>query len=66
MKADHRWEDRRAAFGANLSRHALADDVLKLAPMLRRVPKQLDRLGWATARNEWGMNVRLLCAVGAQ
>jgi ubiquinone biosynthesis protein len=48
------------AFGPDALRRAVTDDVLKLGPIARRLPKRVDRITAALARNDWGMNVRLL------
>jgi ubiquinone biosynthesis protein len=48
------------AFGPDALRRAVTDDVLKLGPIARRLPKRVDRITAAMARNDWGMNVRLL------
>ena len=48
------------AFGPGALGRAAGDDLLKLAPVLRRMPARLDRITAAMERNEWGYNIRLL------
>jgi ubiquinone biosynthesis protein len=48
------------AFGPEALGRAAGDDLLSAAPLLRRVPRRLDRITAAMERNEWGQNVRLL------
>jgi ubiquinone biosynthesis protein len=48
------------AFGPGALGQAAGQDLLKLAPLLRRIPRRLDRITAAMERNEWGHNVRLL------
>jgi ubiquinone biosynthesis protein len=48
------------AFGPGALGQAAGEDLLKLAPLLRRIPRRLDRITTAMERNEWGINVRLL------
>jgi ubiquinone biosynthesis protein len=38
----------------------LTDDLLKLTPVLRRLPGRIDRIAASMERNQWGMHVRLL------
>jgi ubiquinone biosynthesis protein len=47
-------------FGARAIAGAITDDLIQLAPLLRKVPRRLDRISAAMERNEWGLNVRLL------
>jgi ubiquinone biosynthesis protein len=48
------------AFGPGALGRAAGEDLLKLTPMLRRMPGRLDRITAAMERNEWGYNIRLL------
>jgi ubiquinone biosynthesis protein len=48
------------AFGPGAFSQAAGEDLLKVAPLLRRMPGRLDRITWAMERNEWGYNIRLL------
>lgn len=48
------------AFGPAALRQAISDDLLKLAPILRNLPKRIDRIAAAMERNQWNVNVRLL------
>jgi ubiquinone biosynthesis protein len=48
------------AFGPAAFGQAAGEDLLKLAPLLRRIPRRLDRITAAMERNEWGHNIRLL------
>jgi ubiquinone biosynthesis protein len=50
----------RQAFGPNALREAVGDDLVKLAPILRRLPARLDRITADMERGDWSMNVRLL------
>lgn len=50
----------RRAFGPGVLRQAVVGDVLKLAPILRSLPRRFDRITAAMERDEWGLNVRLL------
>jgi ubiquinone biosynthesis protein len=50
----------RRALGPSAMRHAIVGDVLRLAPMLRSLPRRLDRITAAMERDEWGLNVRML------
>jgi len=50
----------RRAFGPGAFGRAAGEDLLRLAPLLRRMPARLDRITAAMARNEWGYNIRLL------
>jgi ubiquinone biosynthesis protein len=50
----------RQAFGPNALRDAVGDDLVKLAPILRRLPARLDRITTDMQRGDWSMNVRLL------
>jgi ubiquinone biosynthesis protein len=47
-------------FGPGPLAGAVYDDVLRLAPMLRRLPYRIDRITADMEHNEWGINVRLL------
>jgi ubiquinone biosynthesis protein len=47
-------------FGPAALRGALADDLFRMAPVLRRLPTRLDRINAAMERGEWNVNVRLL------
>jgi ubiquinone biosynthesis protein len=47
-------------FGPDALGQAAAEDLFKLAPLLRRIPARLDRITAAMERNEHGYNVRLL------
>jgi ubiquinone biosynthesis protein len=47
-------------FGPAALGRAAGDSMLKLAPLLRRMPGRLDRITAAMERNEWGFNIRLL------
>jgi ubiquinone biosynthesis protein len=48
------------AFGPGALGRAAGEDLLKLAPVLRRMPARLDRITAAMERNERGCNIRLL------
>jgi|SRR5215813_1597315 len=47
-------------FGPGALVRAAGEDLVKLAPLLRRMPGRLDRITAAMERNEWGYNIRLL------
>lgn len=47
-------------FGPAAMKEALSDDILKLGPILRSLPKRVDRVAAAMERHQWGINVRLL------
>jgi ubiquinone biosynthesis protein len=47
-------------FGTAALVGSVKDELTSLLPLLRRVPRRLDRIGAAMERNEWGVNVRLL------
>jgi ubiquinone biosynthesis protein len=47
-------------FGPAALRGALADDLFRVAPILRRLPTRLDRISAQMERGEWNVNVRLL------
>lgn len=47
-------------FGPHALGHAIGDDLLKLAPILRRLPRRLDRISADLERQQWSLNVRLL------
>jgi ubiquinone biosynthesis protein len=48
------------AFGPEALGRAVGDDLVRIAPLLRRLPGRLDRITGAMERNDWGLNVRLL------
>jgi ubiquinone biosynthesis protein len=50
----------RRVFGPGAFGRTAGEDLLRLAPLLRRIPGRLDRITAAMERNEWGYNVRLL------
>jgi ubiquinone biosynthesis protein len=50
----------RNIFGPGAFRGALGTDVLKLGPILRTLPKRIDRIAASMERDELGINVRLL------
>ncbi|MGZ4306664.1 MAG: ABC1 kinase family protein [Solirubrobacteraceae bacterium] len=50
----------RNMFGIGAFRDALSEDILKLGPILRTLPKRIDRIAAALERDELGINVRLL------
>jgi ubiquinone biosynthesis protein len=50
----------RRVFGPDALRRSAGEDMLKLAPLMRRIPGRLDRITAAMERNELGYNVRLL------
>ncbi len=41
-------------------RKSVTDELISLIPMLRRLPRRLDRIGGSLQRGELGLNVRLL------
>jgi ubiquinone biosynthesis protein len=47
-------------FGTAALASSVKDELTNLLPLLRKVPRRLDRIGAAMERNEWGVNVRLL------
>jgi ubiquinone biosynthesis protein len=47
-------------FGTAALAGSFKDEVTSLLPLLRKMPRRLDRIGAAMERNEWGINVRLL------
>lgn len=47
-------------FGPAALGQAAAEDLFRIAPLLRRIPARLDRITAAMERNEHGYNVRLL------
>ena len=50
----------RNMFGREAFQNAVRDDILKLGPILRSLPKRVDRIAAAVERDELGINVRLL------
>jgi ubiquinone biosynthesis protein len=50
----------RRVFGPRAFGPAAGQDLLKLAPLLRRIPARIDRITTAMERNQWGLNIRLL------
>ena len=51
---------RQKTFGPTALRDAVSDDLLRLGPILRNLPKRIDRIATAMERNQWGANIRLL------
>lgn len=51
-------------FGPSALGRAAGEDLVKVAPLLRRIPGRLDRITAAMEMNEWGYNVRLLAHEG--
>jgi len=49
-------------FGPAALRRAAGEDILKLGPILRALPKRIDRIAASMERDEPGVNVRLLAA----
>jgi ubiquinone biosynthesis protein len=47
-------------FGPTALAGAIHEDILRLAPILRRLPYRLERITAEMERDEWGINVRLL------
>ncbi|WP_198348060.1 AarF/ABC1/UbiB kinase family protein [Plantactinospora sp. KBS50] len=47
-------------FGGTAMVGSLHEELAGLVPLLRKIPRRLDRIGAAMERSEWGVNVRLL------
>jgi ubiquinone biosynthesis protein len=47
-------------FGPRALGHELGDELTKLAPILRRLPRRHDRISADLERQQWSVNVRLL------